>query len=83
MFWNIAVFPTVLRSDNAYEFVINEIFLEIKKRLVIRHAMGSVYHPQSQGRFERMHRSWNDHMRELIANHPGDWEARLPDAVIV
>ena len=47
IFCECASFPTVLRSDNAAEFV-GEVVKSINKQLAIKHITGSSYHPQSQ-----------------------------------
>ena len=75
----LALFPAVLRSDNALEFV-SEIVECMNRTLEIRHVLGSVYHPQSQGAVERLNRSVNEVVRALVDGHPEDWEARIPFA---
>ena len=75
----LALFPAVLRSDNALEFV-SEIVECMNRTLEIRHVLGSVYHPQSQGAVERLNRSVNEVVRALVEGHPEDWETRLPFA---
>ena len=75
----LALFPAVLRSDNALEFV-SEIVECMNRTLEIRHVLGSVYHPQSQGAVERLNRSVNEVVRALVDGHPEDWESRIPFA---
>ena len=53
---NLAMFPTVLRSDNDPTFM-NDLFAAMNRILNIRHVFGSTYHPQSQGQVENMHRT--------------------------
>ena len=53
---DIAMFPTVIRSDRAREFT-DSVIAYINAQLEIRHVLGSAYHPQSQGMVERMHRT--------------------------
>ena len=57
-FLNMAMFPTVMRSDNASEFV-GEVSKELNRLLGVSHITGSSYHPQSQGMVESMHRTLN------------------------
>jgi len=73
----IASFPAVLRSDNAQENV-GDVVASLNAMLNIHHITGSAYHPQSQGTVERLHRTLNEVMRGLVADHPEDWEERLP-----
>jgi DMSO reductase anchor subunit len=63
----LAMFPVVLRSDNAAEFV-GEVVAEMNKLLEIRHVTGSAYHPQSQGTVESMHKTLNHLVRGLCQN---------------
>ena len=73
----IAMFPTVLRSDNAKEFV-SDLIRYMNRLLGINHITGSFYHPQSQGLVENMHRTMSQVLRMLINNNPKEWEAMLP-----
>ena len=72
----VAMFPAVLRSDNAREFV-SEVVSAMNKALEIRHVSGSPYHPQSQGMVESLHKTMNGVVRGLVADHPDDWESRV------
>ena len=73
----LAVFPTVLRSDNAKEFV-SDLMRHMNRLLGINHVTGSIYHPQSQGIVENMHRTMSHILRMLIEKNPTEWEAMLP-----
>ena len=53
---NLAMFPTVLRSDNDPDFTSNVVVC-LNRMLNIKHVFGSVYHPQSQGQVENLHRT--------------------------
>ena len=79
VFLGVALFPAILRSDNAKEFV-SEVVARLNRTLEIRHITGSTYHPQSQGMVERMHRTVNKVVRSLVDQHPDEWEAMLPFA---
>ena len=73
----VAMFPTVFRSDNAKEFV-SDLIRYMNRLLGINHITGSVYHPQSQGLVENMHRTMSHILRMLISENPTEWEAMLP-----
>ena len=51
--------PAVLLSDNGTEFL-NAVVQEVCKVLNIYRVRTSPYHPQSNGKLERLHRVWND-----------------------
>ena len=63
------MFPTVLRSDNAGEFV-GEVMQQLNKMLNIRHITSSTYHPQSQGMVESMHKTLNQYVRGIVQGFP-------------
>ena len=46
--------------------------------LDIRHITSSTYHPQSQGKVERMHSTLGHVVRGLVDGHADDWERMLP-----
>ena len=48
VFWPWNVWPGVLRSDNAYEFI-GEVIRYVNAKLEIRHITGAAYRPQNQG----------------------------------
>lgn len=49
----------------------------------VRHLTGSAYHPQSQGQFERLHRTLNQFVLALVGSYGEDWEAYIPFEAIV
>ena len=75
----MAMFPAALRSDNAREFV-SEVVAATNSALEIRHITGASYHPQSQGMVESLRKIMNGVIRGLVADHPEDWESRVPFA---
>ena len=77
VFLGEAMFPVVMRSDNAKEFV-GSVVQELNKLLGMTHITGSAYHPRSQGMIESMHKTVNHLVRGLVTDHPEDWESRLP-----
>ena len=75
----MAMFPAALRSDSAREFVL-EVVAAMNSALEIRHIAGASYRPQSQGMVESLHKTMNGVIRGLVADHPEDWESRVPFA---
>ena len=78
------IWSTVLRSDNAREFLARTIAY-INSKLETEHITGPVYHPQAQGAVERMHRKINDFMRAIfswvIDEKRDNWVAYIPFVV--
>ena len=58
VFGPFKIFPVVLRSDNAAEFI-GKVVKSLNAMLEIKRITGSAYHPQSQGQVESMHRTMN------------------------
>ena len=48
-------FPTILRSDNASEFLA-PVVKYVNQRLEITHITGAAYHPEAQGATDRLNR---------------------------
>ena len=72
--------PQVLLSDNGTEFT-NRIVSGICQRFNIYRIKTSPYHPQSNGKLERMHKVFND----LVAKNTSDtraWENMIPSALL-
>ena len=82
IFCDAGSFPTVLRSDNASEFV-GRIVTSLNKMLEIKHITGSAYHPQSQGQGESMHRTLNQVVRAIVDGRPDDYEDALMYAQMI
>ncbi len=82
VFLVLAMFPTVLRSDRAREFI-GGVIAYINSQLEIKHVLGSTFHPQSQGIVERMHRTMQCIGKALMEENPGDWPMLLPYAQCV
>ena len=78
------IWSTVLRSDNAREFLARTIQY-INQKLETEHITGPVYHPQAQGAVERLHRKINDFMRAVFSwvkdERRGCWVAYIPFVV--
>ena len=73
IFCECASFPTVLRSDNAAEFI-GDVVKHLNKMLAIKHITGSSYHPQSQGAVESMHKTLNQYVRGILQGDAEKWE---------
>lgn len=82
VFLGLALFPTVMRSDNAKEFT-GEVSRELNRLLGISHITGSTYHPQSQGMVESMHKTINAIVRGLVEGRAHEWEASMPYAQFI
>ena len=73
IFCDCASFPTVLRSDNAKEFI-GDVVKQVNESFGIKHITGSAYHPQSQGAVESMHQTLNQVVRGILQGHADHWE---------
>ena len=79
-------YPVVLRSDNAREFL-GVVINYINSKLEVDHVSGPIYHPESQGVVERLHRKANSLMRGVFAQVIGrssdsvSWVDYLPFVV--
>jgi len=71
---SLAMFPSVLRSDNDPTFMSDAM----NRILNIRHVFGSTYHPQSQGQVENMHHTMTSTCRKLLQDFPEEWEEVIP-----
>ena len=74
------IFPAVLRSDNAAEFL-SPIIEYVNQHLEIVHITGATYHPESQGTVERLNGKITEILRTMIDDDPKDWLVRLPFCV--
>ena len=79
---DLAMFPAGVRPDNANEFVA-EVVAEMNKMLLAQHITGAAYHPQPQGKVERMHRTLNGIVRSLVKDCPDCWKEMLPFAACI
>ena len=72
VFFDLAGFPAVLRSDRGGPFV-SEVVESVNALLGVRRAFGSSYHPQSQGFIEARHKPINKTIRAYASANPGNW----------
>jgi len=62
---------TVLLSDNGSGYLSRQ-FGEYLRLVGVRHIVASPYHPQTNGKIERYHRSLKGEIKQLPYNMPGD-----------
>ena len=69
-----------LVTDNGTENV-NSIVKETLNRLKINHVLTSVYHPQSNTKVERFHRTLHDILAKKVADNQETWDLHLNQAL--
>ena len=72
--------PATILSDNGTEFV-NTVVREVCKEMNIYRVRTSPYHPQSNGKLERVHRVWNDIASKGMRD-PRTWDDMVPFALL-
>ena len=73
--------PLVLVTDNGGENV-NKAMKETLEKLRIHHVKTSVYHPQSNAKVERSHRTMNDVLCKLMTDKKcKTWDLHLPQVL--
>ena len=75
VFFDLAGFPKVLRSDRGAAFC-SSIVKAVNDYLGIEHAFGAAFHPESQGYIEGRHKSINYVLAAYHADNPGKWARR-------
>ena len=71
--------PKVLVSDRDTRFV-SELWEKFCNKFQIQRAMGSAWHPQSDGQTERVHRTLEQVLRTYLQTDESRWEELLPAA---
>ena len=69
-----------LVTDNGTENV-NKVVKETLAKLKIDHILTSVYHPQSNAKVERFHRTLHDILAKKVADNPQTWDLNLNQAL--
>ena len=69
-----------LVTDNGTENV-NKVVKETLAKLKIDHVLTSVYHPQSNAKIERFHRTLHDILAKKVAGDPQIWDLNLNQAL--
>ena len=72
--------PAIVLTDQGSEFNNSEL-RQYFQDLGIQHRRSTPYHPQTNGKLERAHRTIKNILRKLSNAHDGDWEGSLAAAM--
>ena len=73
--------PAIVIHDNGKEFV-NRAFLNYCEAWGIETRRTSIYHPETNGKVERFHRTLKNILRKLVNNQNNQWEKHLGSALL-
>lgn len=73
--------PEVIISDNGTEFCNSDV-ADILKKYGIKHQRSTIYHPQSNGRIERYHRSLKSILKKFIISSGSSWIDQIGPALM-
>ena len=73
--------PEILITDQGGEFQSRE-FRQLTQDLGIDHRRTTQYHPQTNGKIERFHRTLKSILSKLVNNNQTAWEDQLADALM-
>ena len=73
--------PTIMIHDNGTEFT-NSTVQDYLCKLGVEVRRTTPYHPQTNGKLERWHRSLKDILRKLVNNNISAWEEHLGSALL-
>ena len=73
--------PAIILTDNGSEFCA-ESFEQYLRQLHIQHKKTTPYHPASNGRLERFHRSFKQMLEKAIRNNPTTWDDHISDVLL-
>ena len=74
-------YPRILIQDNGLELN-NATWLEDLRKSGVEVRRSTVYHPQTNGRLERYHRTLKNMLNRLVDNVRSTWEDQLPSALL-
>ena len=72
VYFDLAGFPAVLRSDRGGEFI-NDVVKAVNDLLGVDQAFGAAWHPQSQGHIEGGHNKLNAMLATYAETYPESW----------
>ena len=72
--------PIMFQSDNGKAFV-GDLTKEITKRSQVAEAHSTIFHPQTNGLFERQNRKLVSMLRVYCSRYMDDWDRHMPQVM--